>query len=147
MRRAVIATGVTIAGVAWLLAYKVPPHQVQLAAGDAGGTQPAAPNPSPAPSSQAAADGTFTGQPVDVRYGYVQVRVIVSGGRIADIQPLQLPSDRARSAYISQYSAPVLRSEAIQAQSARIDVVSGATYTSAGYAQSLESALQQDHLG
>jgi uncharacterized protein with FMN-binding domain len=73
----------------------------------------------------------------------VQVQIAVSGGKILDVQALQLPSDRSRSARISQYAAPILRSEAIQAQSARVDIVSGATYTSRAYAQSLASALKQ----
>jgi uncharacterized protein with FMN-binding domain len=73
----------------------------------------------------------------------VQVQIAMSGGKVLDVQALQLPSDRSRSARISQYSAPILRSEAIQAQSARVDIVSGATYTSRAYAQSLASALKQ----
>jgi uncharacterized protein with FMN-binding domain len=84
---------------------------------------------------------------VDAFYGLVQVRVTVSGGRVVDVQPLQLPNDRARSAYISQVAGPMLRTEALQAQNARVDIISGATYTSDAYAQSLESALQQAGLG
>jgi uncharacterized protein with FMN-binding domain len=75
----------------------------------------------------------------------VQVRITVSGGRISDITALQLPTDRRRSQQISQYAGPILRSEAIAAQSASIDTVSGATYTSQGYEQSLQSALDQAH--
>jgi uncharacterized protein with FMN-binding domain len=75
------------------------------------------------------------------------VQVIISNGRITDVSALQLPYDRARSAYISQVAGPMLRDEALQAQSARIDVISGATYTSDSYAQSLETALQQAHMG
>ena len=73
--------------------------------------------------------------------------MVVSNGRITDVKAVQLPSDRARSAYISQVAGPLLRTEALQAQSAKIDIVSGATYTSVSYAQSLESALQQAHMG
>ncbi len=67
----------------------------------------------------------------------------ISGGKIADVEALQLPSDRARSAAISQYAEPVLRTEALQAQSAQIDLISGATYTSDAYAQSLQAAIDQ----
>ena len=82
--------------------------------------------------------------PVEVnRYGPVQVRVTLAGSRIVDVQALELPIDRSRSAQISQFSAPVLRQEALQAQSAQIHTVSGATYTSAGYRQSLQAALDQ----
>ena len=91
--------------------------------------------------------GSFTGSDVPNRFGDVQVKVVVSNGHITDLQAVQLPSDRARSAYISQVAGPILRSEVLQAQSARIDIVSGATYTSQSYAQSVESALQQAHLG
>ena len=82
--------------------------------------------------------------PVEVnRYGPVQVRVTLSGGRIVDVEAVELPTDRNRSAQISQFAGPVLRQEAIQAQSAQIHTVSGATYTSTGYRQSLQSALDQ----
>ena len=75
------------------------------------------------------------------------MRVVISSGRITDVQAVQLPTDRAQSAYISQQAGPLLRTEALQAQSANIDIISGATYTSQSYAQSLESALQQAHMG
>jgi uncharacterized protein with FMN-binding domain len=89
--------------------------------------------------------GQFTGQDVSMRYGDVQVQITVQGGRITDVQALQLPSDLARSAYISQVAGPLLHDEVLQAQSAQIDTVSGATYTSDAYAQSLQSALDQAH--
>jgi uncharacterized protein with FMN-binding domain len=80
---------------------------------------------------------------VSNQYGDVQVRVTVDGGRIVDVNALQLPKDRERSARISEFAGPELRSEALSAQSARIDIVSGATYTSDSYAQSLQAALDQ----
>lgn len=158
MKRATVVTGVTIVGVAWILAYKVTPHTSGIAAepvptADPGNSQTA---PSPVPSGQSTpaptptmrgASGAFTGQDVPNRFGDVQVQVIVANGRITDVKALQLPSDRAQSAYISQVAGPMLRTEALQAQSARIDVISGATYTSDSYVQSLESALQQAHMG
>jgi len=78
---------------------------------------------------------------VPTRYGNVQVEVDTSAGRITNIVALQLPSDRRRSAEISSYAEPILHDEVIQAQSARIDTVSGATYTSDAYAQSLQAVL------
>jgi len=156
MRRALVATGATLVGVIWLLGLKPAQHTVDVVAGNTGpaGYDPNAQQPATSPSPGAAPtptpsgkNGTFSGQPVDAFYGLVQVRVTVSNGRITDVQPLQLPSDRARSTYISQVAGPMLRTEALQAQSARIDVISGATYTSDAYAQSLESALQQANLG
>ena len=149
-------TGVTVVGVAWILAYKVTPHTSGIAAApvptaDPGNSQPApspvASGPSTPTPTPRGASGAFTGQDVPNRFGDVQVQVIVANGRITDVKALQLPSDRAQSAYISQVAGPMLRTEALQAQSARIDVISGATYTSGSYAQSLESALQQAHMG
>ena len=78
---------------------------------------------------------------VDTRYGPVQVEITVANGQLTDVTALQLPSDDRRSASISSRAEPMLRSEALAAQSASIDGVSGATYTSDGYAQSLQAAL------
>ncbi len=94
-------------------------------------------------TAQATGGTPFTGPTIETIWGPVQVQIAVSGGRVVDVEALQLPSDRSRSARISQFSAPILRSEAIQAQSARVDVVSGATYTSRAYAQSLDAALKR----
>lgn len=105
--------------------------------------------PTPPPSSGSAGlhDGTFAGGVVQIPFGPVQVQITVSGGKITDVQTLQMPSDRSRSAQIAAYSAPILRSEALTAQSAQIYIVSGATYTSDGYAQSLQSALDAANHG
>jgi uncharacterized protein with FMN-binding domain len=69
--------------------------------------------------------------------------VVLNGSRIVDVQAVQLPFDHPRSAEISRQAEPYLRQEVLQAQSANIDVVSGATFTSYSYAQSLQSALDQ----
>ncbi len=107
----------------------------------------AAPSPSAAPAAgsggTALKSGTVTGQVVQTPYGSVQVQVTISSGKITDVTALQLPNDRQRSAEISQIAEPMLKSEALAAQSAQIDLISGATYTSDGYAQSLQSALDQ----
>ena len=76
-------------------------------------------------------------------YGDVEVQLTVQGGRIVDVTALRLPQDRERSAEISRYAAPILRQEVLQAQGADIDAVSGATYTSNGYAESVQAALDQ----
>ena len=88
---------------------------------------------------------TVTGDDEQNQFGDVQVQVTFAGGRITDVKALQMPYDRARSAFISQTVAPYLRDEALQAQSARIDLISGATYTSISYAQSLQSAIDKAH--
>ena len=101
--------------------------------------------PSASVTSTTAPAGTRTidGPVVSTFYGDVQVRVTLSGTKIVDVQALQLPVDRSRSASISHYAGPILRKEALQAQSANIDAVSGASYTSDGYAQSLQAALDR----
>jgi uncharacterized protein with FMN-binding domain len=86
---------------------------------------------------------TLTGGAVDNEYGTVQVQVTLKGNQITDIVTLQMPDSHRRSQEISQEAAPILRQEALQAQSAQIDLVSGATFTSQSYAQSLQAALDQ----
>lgn len=95
------------------------------------------------PSPTAATGATTTtidGSVVDTRYGAVQVEITISGGTITDVVGIQLPTG-GHSGRISSEVAPILREEALQAQSANIDTVSGATYTSDAYAQSLQAAL------
>jgi uncharacterized protein with FMN-binding domain len=81
------------------------------------------------------------GPVVDTRYGPVQVEVVVGGGRITDVKALEYPSEARRSQSISQQALPMLRDEVLSAQSANIDTISGATYTSDAYGQSLQAAL------
>jgi uncharacterized protein with FMN-binding domain len=73
----------------------------------------------------------------------VQLQVTLQGTKITDIVALQMPSSHQRSIEISQAAEPILRQEALQSQSAQINIVSGATYTSQSYAQSLQGALDQ----
>lgn len=87
--------------------------------------------------------GTATGDAVSFRYGTVQVQVTVEDGVITDVTALQLPDGDRRSVNISSQVEPWLAEEAIDAQSADIDIISGATYTSRAYAQSLQSALDR----
>lgn len=93
--------------------------------------------------SAAVKNGTFAGQTAQTQYGPVQIQITVSGGKLTDVTALQLTNDGGRSVQISQQAAPILRQEALQAQSANIQAVSGATYTSEGYVTSLQSALDQ----
>jgi uncharacterized protein with FMN-binding domain len=87
--------------------------------------------------------GTFTGSAAQTQYGPVQVEITVASGRITDVTALQLTDRDGHSASISQQAAPILRQEALQAQSAQIQAVSGATYTSEGYTTSLQSAIDK----
>jgi len=146
MRKATVTTAATAAGVILLLSLK--PHQ---------NPAPAMTAPSPASSSGTGAastspstthapggtSGTFTGSVINTAYGPVQVSVTLSHGRITKVTALRTPSDRPRSQQIAASAVPQLTREALSAQSAHIDAVSGATYTSEGYTRSLQSALDK----
>lgn len=112
-------------------------------------TQPAQTTPTPTPTPQPKAssgrytDGTYTGAVANAYYGYVQVQATISGGRIANVQFLRYPNDRSTSRMINSQAMPYLSQEAISAQSANVDIVSGATDTSQAFRQSLASALAQ----
>ena len=84
---------------------------------------------------------TYDGSTVQTRYGSVQVRVTIQAGKITEITPLQLTDAERKSAQISSRAAPVLRSEVLQAQSANVQTVGGATITSDAYLTSLQAAL------
>lgn len=141
MRRAVFTTSATIAGVVLLLSLK--PHQHDTAVPPpstaAGGTSNG--------TSGAGGGGanpvsrTYRGQSVDTRYGPVQVEITMSGGHLTAVRVLRSPSENGRDREIASFALPKLTKEALAAGSARIDAVSGATYTSEGYITSLQSAL------
>lgn len=102
---------------------------------------PAAPKSSaPAP---AATTKTVTGDAADTRYGPVQLAVTFNGKKITQIQVLEYPTETGRDQEINSYAIPQLNQQAMSAQSANIDGVSGATYTSQGYQQSLQSAIDK----
>lgn len=103
---------------------------------------PPAPAPAPKPSSLYK-DGTYTGPATDAYYGTVQVEATIRNGKVANVAFLQYPSDRSTSRYINGQAMPMLTQEAIQAQSANVDIISGATATSEAFIQSLTSALAQ----
>ncbi len=87
-------------------------------------------------------NGSFTGPKVDVYYGLVQVSAVIQNGRIADVQFLEFPNDRRTSQLINSQAMPWLQQEAIQSQSANVNIITGATLTSEGFIMSLQSALQ-----
>jgi uncharacterized protein with FMN-binding domain len=86
---------------------------------------------------------TIVGPVVTNEWGEVEVSVTLAGTRITGVQPLRLPDDNSHSAALSRTAAPILRREALEAQSAEIDLVSGATITSQSYVESLQAALDQ----
>lgn len=171
MRRAIVAGTATVSGVVLLLGLK--PHSgaavagslqnFSIGSGSGAASQPStssAPAAGPsagssqAPSADASASsvpqapantGTkvVTGDTADTIYGPVQLKVTFSGKKITNISVLQYPSGTYRDQEINSYALPQLNQEAMAAQSAHIDVVSGATYTSNGYAQSLQSAIDK----
>ena len=98
-------------------------------------------NPEPVQAAPAGVTGNFTGDSVNVGYGNVQVRITVSNGKITDATALQAPGGRSQR--FTDYSVPNLRSQTLQVQSAAINGVSGASYTSYGWYKSLISALQK----
>lgn len=99
------------------------------------------PTAQPSIAGQSYKDGTYTGTVADAWYGTVQVQAAIQSGKIADVQFLDYPHDRRTSVRINNVANPRLISEAIQAQSAHVDVISGATLTSQAFMQSLQSAL------
>jgi uncharacterized protein with FMN-binding domain len=161
VRRIVIVVVATLGGLALLASFHTSPGIATRSTArgrsalqpPAGGTPPTrhpgtapsstAPSNTAPPTSAAPVRKTFDGPVVSNNYGPVQVQIVVENGQLVDVEAIQLPSDRRRSAEISSIAGPDLRSEALQARSANIDVISGATYTSESYAQSLQAALDQ----
>ncbi len=86
-------------------------------------------------------NGVFKGPEVDAYYGLVQVQATVQGGKLTEVQFLEYPTDRRTSQEINNIAVPDLQQEALQAQSARVDIVSGATLTSEAFMMSLQNAL------
>ncbi|MET9921933.1 FMN-binding protein [Streptomyces sp. NPDC006435] len=143
MRRAVLTTTGASALIIALLALK--PHQLSAPAGAAPRSPAASRPPAGASPGTPTRTGTFTGDPVDTQYGTVQVAATLHQGRITSVKVLRAPDRNGRDQEIAAYALPRLTREAIGAQSAHIDAVSGASYTSQGYVQSLQSALDQAH--
>jgi uncharacterized protein with FMN-binding domain len=102
--------------------------------------------PLAAPQSGKYKNGTYKGPATDAYYGMVQVQANVANGQLASVKVLQYPNDRRTSRYINSQALPVLKQEAIVAQSGDVDFVSGATFTSQAYVHSLNQALAQAKL-
>ena len=151
MRRAIVAIAGTVAGLVLLLSFKTHPTTA-VTSPPAAVSTPTATTKTTATTTQATttapkkktiptAAKTVTGQVVDTRYGPVQVQITVKGGKITAATAVEYPSGDSRSAQISSYAIPTLNQEAVAAGTASIDLVSGASYTSDGYLQSLQGAL------
>jgi uncharacterized protein with FMN-binding domain len=166
-RRGVVALVATVIGLVLLISFHTPDESASTIGGNpppvavVGGATPTPrplpratpaggggrnPNPTsdpPQPTETPANGGKLVvdGPEVDNPYGPVQVEITLQGRRLVDLAALQLPSDRRFSRQISDYVGPILRQEALKAQSANIDIISGATFTSEAYARSLQAAL------
>ena len=158
MRRAPIVLTATIAGTAAVLGFKAREPELPAVAATAASSTPSTSSGSSGSSGSATttskatkstsaskATRTATGDAIATRYGNAQVRVTISGGKITNIEAIQLQGNEPKSVEISGAAAPILRQSALAKQSAAIDAVSGATITSASYEASLQSAL--DKLG
>ncbi|MCW2497460.1 FMN-binding protein [Jatrophihabitans sp.] len=162
MKRILFTLVSTVAGLVALLSFKTESHPLSSPGalpsaglsetGATTGTTPSAKTTSPAARSSSAPKAkssstapatskTYLGASVTTRYGIVQVKVTVRGGKIVNVSFAQLTAFDGRSQQINASAAPQLLQETLTAQSAHIDTVSGATYTSDGYLQSLQSAL------
>jgi uncharacterized protein with FMN-binding domain len=146
MPRSVKALLATVAGLVLVLSFHTrplarPPATAGLAQGSSGGRAPTEGPLTPGVASSGNGTKTVTGPAIFTRFGNVQVKVTVKNGRITGVAAAQLPFEHPRSQMISDYAAPILHDETIRAQNAQIDTVSGATYTSDGYRQSLQAAL------
>ncbi|MFI0574363.1 FMN-binding protein [Streptomyces tendae] len=139
VRRAVLAGAATVSGIVLLLSLK--PASDPGSASAAGGAAPPVAAQSPQ-GGRGAGSGTVTGDAARTQYGPVQVRVTVSGGKITRAEAVQAPKG-GQSDQVTADAVPKLNRAAVAAGNADIDAVSGATYTSAGYAKSLQSALDK----
>jgi uncharacterized protein with FMN-binding domain len=103
-------------------------------------------NASSGQASSGFKDGSYTGTVANAYYGNVQVEATISGGKLTAVKFLQYPNTHSTSVIINQQAMPYLQQEAIQAQSSKVQLISGATFTSMAFSQSLAAALSQANL-
>ena len=169
MRRILIALGTTLTGLVLLFSWPTSLNRSVAATGTSGGTttddatsssdaggttddsgasasgttDAGSTDPSTGDSGSTSASGTYDGAAVSTRYGDVQVRVTVVDGEVTSAEAISYPNRDRHDQQINAYAIPVLNAAAVEAQSADIDMVSGATVTSGAYVQSLQDALDQ----
>ena len=117
------------------------PDPTTAGSAGAGSTTGSSPAGGTTPSASSQPTITVDGASEMTRYGVVQVRVVITDGAITDIKALQYPQSEREDIKINSRAVPLLRAQVLAAQSAKIDGVSGATFTSDGYVTSLQSAL------
>ncbi len=151
MRRPVLAVMTGLTALVLGLGVRASAHDPTTASAAAVGVVqvPAAPRPSPSESPSASPSEspstTVNGGAAGTRYGPVQVQITVKDGKVVTADAIVYPTQDRRDQEINSYAIPQLDGEVLQAQSAQIDTVSGATYTSEGYTRSLQSAIDQAH--
>ena len=164
MRRVILAVAGTIAGLVALLSFKshVPSAPVAATTGGSGGTSSSTASSSSSGGGQTevvpgafpqgsiaknlpAGETAVNGKVASTAYGPVQIQLIKRSGKIVKVAVLVQPTRTLHDVQIGEFAFPKLISETLTAQDAKIDAVSGATYTSAGYVQSLQSALDKQH--
>ncbi|MGW2177668.1 FMN-binding protein [Streptomyces sp. NPDC001732] len=138
VRRTVLTCAATV--TVTVLALSLKPHHVTSVAVPSTGTPPSAGSGPGSPGTR-----TVTGAVVQTRYGPVRVELTLDGSRITAARAVRSPGGDPRSLQINASAIPVLVRETLDAQSAHVDSVSGATYTSGGYIGSLQSALDRAH--
>jgi uncharacterized protein with FMN-binding domain len=138
-----IGVAATASSVVLLLALKQPGNTVAEASSQAGSQVPPAGSASAGNGAVPAGGETVLGDVAATQYGDVQVQLTLSGGRITGAQTVKAPSADAQSRQIAADAIPKLNQAVMTAQSAQIDAVSGASYTSEGYIKSLQSALDK----
>lgn len=156
MRRVALAIISTVTGLVILLSFKThstistPAAAIGTATpgsdastAPSGGSSSTSSSASSTKSSSMAVSKTVTGDAADTQYGPVQVQITVKNGTITAVTVTEYPSNDPRDQEINSYAIPQLNQEAMSAQSAQIDAISGATYTSEGYITSLQSALDK----
>ena len=120
-----------------------PPASLAPNSSSGGSSSTSGSGSTPAATTSGYKDGTYTGSAADAYYGNIQVSATISGGKITNVEFLQYPNDNPHSISVNTQAMPYLKQEAIAAQSAQVDIVSGATDTSDAFIQSLSSALAQ----
>jgi uncharacterized protein with FMN-binding domain len=147
MNRAPIVIGSTVFGTAVVLGFHAHPAATPVATASTKSTSTTptttTPQTTTTPSSGSSGADTALGDPANTRYGVAQVRVTVSGGKITKVEAVQLQNSDPKSVAISSYAEPILQQSVLSKQTAAVDTVSGATYTSLSYEASLQSALDK----
>jgi uncharacterized protein with FMN-binding domain len=159
MRRVIFAAFSTVVGLIALLSFKTRSTPVTVIPGALGSATTSTTSGQPDTTSGSTGTGgtpgttaatgtkTVTGAAASTRYGPVQVQITVTNGQVTNVDAVAYPTESSRDAQINAYAIPQLNSEAVAARSAKIDMISGATYTSTGYITSLQSALSKAGVG